>query len=220
MDMLDNADEEQPARAPAGSCTLDPARMIAGVPRRIAGSEEFPDPAEVRAGVDGAAYKAALARFASGVTITTTRVDGVDHAMTATAFTSVSLRPPLVLVCVERVARFHAAVVASGTWGVSLLAADTEDVATWLATRGRSLDRQLDGIAIQRGRTGVPLLAAATARLECRTWAVHDGGDHSIVVGEVLAAEVGTRDDPLVYYDGEFHTAAPTPAAGARERDS
>ncbi|MEQ4207889.1 flavin reductase family protein [Actinopolymorpha sp. B17G11] len=168
-------------------------------------------------------YRRALARFASGVTIVTTQVDGVDHAMTASAFTSVSLRPPLVLVCVERVARFHEAVLASGRWAVSVLPADAHDVATWLAMRGRALDGQLAGIAIRRGITGAALLADAIATLECRTWAVHDGGDHSIVVGEVVAAEPvngladlpadpaawGGRSPspaPLVYFAGGYRT--------------
>jgi flavin reductase len=173
--------------------------------------------------VDDASYRRALARFASGVTIATTRSDGIDHAMTASAFTSVSLRPPLVLVCVERIARFHEAVLASGSWGVSVLPYDAHQVATWLATRGRPLGGQLEGISIRRGVTGAALLVDAIATLECRTWAVHDGGDHSIVVGEVVAAEqVDARADlpadptadghvpappsPLVYFSGGYRT--------------
>lgn len=142
--------------------------------------------------VDVATYRTTLRRLASGVTVVTTRHHGLDHAMTASAFTSVSLRPPLVLVCVEKVARFHRAVLATGVWGVSILAADAADVANRLASRGRSIRGQLHGIEVHRGRTGVPLLGRALAWLECRTWAVHDGGDHSIVVGEVVTAQ--TRD--------------------------
>lgn len=177
----------------------------------VVGSAEEVRP-EAWVPVDGVRYRAAMARFASGITVTTTRVDGVDHAMTASAFTSVSLRPPLVLVCVEKVARFHAAVLASGSWGVSVLAASDHAVATWLATRGRSLATQLDGMATWRGVTGAPLLAGAAATLECRTWAVHDGGDHSIVVGEVVAADVGddarATEEPLVYFAGGYRTTS------------
>jgi flavin reductase len=181
-----------------------------------------PDPT-----VDAAAYRRAVGHFASGVTVCTSRVGGTDHAMTASAFTSVSLRPPLVLVCVERRARFHEAVLASGRWGVSILPTDAHEVATWLAMRGRALEGQLAGIAIRRGLTGAALLADAIATLECRTWAVHDGGDHSIVVGEVIAAEPvdgpvnGLGDHacdeatpasnasspaPLVYFAGGYRT--------------
>ncbi len=157
--------------------------------------------------VGEADYRAALARFAGGVTIVTTRLDGVDHAMTASAFTSVSLSPPLVLVCVEKIARFHPAVLSAGTWGVSVLTADAHEVATRLARRGRPLQGQLDGIPVHRGRTGAALLSAAAARLECRTVAVHDGGDHSIVVGEVVGADIPPDPGPaLVYYAGGYHS--------------
>ncbi|MGW0228781.1 flavin reductase family protein [Actinopolymorpha singaporensis] len=161
--------------------------------------------------VGEADYKAAMARFASGVTIVTTCLDGVDHAMTASAFTSVSLSPPLVLVCVEKIARFHSAVLSVGTWGVSVLTDDSHQVATRLARRGRPLQGQLDGIPVHRGVTGAALLSTAAARLECRTVAVHDGGDHSIVVGEVVGTDAPADPAPaLVYYAGGYH------AVGAR----
>jgi flavin reductase (DIM6/NTAB) family NADH-FMN oxidoreductase RutF len=108
--------------------------------------------------------------------------------MTVSAFTSVSLDPPLVLFCAEKIARFHDAVLAEGSWAVSVLAEDDEKTARWLATRGRPLDGQLEGVAHHPGpATGAPLLDDALAALECRTTAVHDAGDHSIVVGEVEA---------------------------------
>ncbi len=153
----------------------------------------------------------------------TTRHGDVDHAMTASAVTSVSLRPPLVLVCVEKVARFHGAVLATGVWGVSILSADAARVASHLAHRGRPIHGQLDGADVHRGRTGVPLLGRSLAWLECRTWAVYDGGDHSIVVGEVVEARIrgeggGPADEgqsgtgtstsvsPLVYVNAAYHT--------------
>ncbi|WP_020580263.1 flavin reductase family protein [Actinopolymorpha alba] len=174
--------------------------------------------------VDAAAYRAALARYASGVTIVTTRLDGDDRAMTATAFTSVSLAPPLVLVCVEKAARFHDAVLASGIWAVSVLAAgaESEQVASRLATRGRPLSGQFGGIATHRSLTGAPLLTDAIARLECRTWAVYDGGDHSILVGLVVSTEAGTPGDgpdnpaALVYYSGGYH---PVPRIAGQAED-
>src|SRR6202022_2391586 len=113
---------------------------------------------------------------------------GTGHAMTVSAFASVSLEPPLVLFCAEKIARFHDAVLAAGSWAVSILAEDAEKTARWLATRGRPLDGQLDGVAHHPGpATGAPLLDDAIAVLERRTTAVHDAGDHSIVVGEVEA---------------------------------
>lgn len=154
------------------------------------------------------AFRAALARFATGVTVVTTVApDGTDHAMTANAFTSVSLDPPLVLVCVEKVARFHDAVIHNGHWGVSILAADGHRAAAWFATRGRPLAGQLDQFSYERGAvTGAALFTDALATLECRTTAKHDGGDHVIVVGEVISARVLRSDDPpLLYYESAYH---------------
>jgi flavin reductase (DIM6/NTAB) family NADH-FMN oxidoreductase RutF len=166
-----------------------------------------------------AAYRAALRRFASGVTIVTTagtgpEQDAVDHAMTATAFTSVSLDPPLVLVCVEKIARFHQAILDAGVWGVSILAETGQQAADALAIRGRELDGQLTAYAIKRGVTGVALFTDALARLECRTTATHDGGDHTIVVGEVVSAEAINNEaqiGPLVYYAGRYSSATNAP---------
>jgi flavin reductase (DIM6/NTAB) family NADH-FMN oxidoreductase RutF len=135
--------------------------------------------------VDYASFRRAAGQFASGIVVVTTRG---GHAMTVSAFTSVSLDPPLVLFCAEKIARFHDAVLAEGSWAVSILAEDDEKTARWLATRGRPMDRQLDGVAHHPGpATGAPLLDDALAVLECRTTAVHDAGDHTIVVGEVEA---------------------------------
>lgn len=154
-----------------------------------------------------------LGRFGTGITIVTTVADGADHAMTVSAFTSVSLDPLLVLFCAEKIARFHEAVVAAETWAVSVLGETGEEASRWFATRGRPLEHQLDGWPTHRGeRTGAPIFDAAIAALECRTHAVHDGGDHSIVLGEVLAvSRPDETSGPLLYYDGHYHGAHPLP---------
>ena len=91
-------------------------------------------------------FREAVSRFATGITVVTCVVDGVDHAMTANAFASVSLDPLLVLVCVERESRFHEAIAATHAWGVSILPADAEPTARWLATKGRPLARSAGAI--------------------------------------------------------------------------
>jgi flavin reductase (DIM6/NTAB) family NADH-FMN oxidoreductase RutF len=153
------------------------------------------------------AFAQALRRFATGVTVVTCTVDSEDHAMTANAFTSVSLEPPLVLVCVEKVTRFHAAVLTAGTWGVSVLDESARQAATWFATRGRPLERQFARFPHTRGEhTGAPLLIGALSTLECRTRATYDGGDHTIVVGDVLSVATAQPDrGPLLYYEGGYH---------------
>jgi flavin reductase len=158
--------------------------------------------------VDADVFRRAAAYFASGVTVVSTLAGGIEHAMTASAFTSVSLEPVQVLVCVEKDARFHDAVMESGTWAVSMLPAHARPTADWFASKGRPLIGQFDRFPHHAGPvTGAPLLDDALSWLECRTTAVHDGGDHDIVLGLVLAAVVGDRDAaPLVHYRSHYGT--------------
>lgn len=154
-----------------------------------------------------------MGRLATGVTVVTTRShDGFDHAMTANSFTSVSLDPLLVLVCVEHGTRFHAAAIAQDTWGVSVLDATATAAARWFATAGRPLEGQLERVRYHRGPlTGSALLDGALATLECRTTQRHEAGDHTIVVGEVLALAMPSPDaDALLHWAGGFRSTRPT----------
>jgi flavin reductase (DIM6/NTAB) family NADH-FMN oxidoreductase RutF len=156
--------------------------------------------------VDPHVYRRVVGRFATGVTVVTTVADGVAHALTVNSFASVSLDPVLVLFCVERDTRLHDPVLASGRWAVSVLAADAEDAARWFASSDRPVDGQLAGFAHTPGPvTGAPVLDDALTSLECRTWAAYDGGDHTIIVGEVCGlgavADAGTA---LLYLDGGY----------------
>jgi flavin reductase len=166
-------------------------------------STAAPDPT-----VDPALFRRTVGHFATGVTVCTTRVGNLDHAMTASAFTSVSLEPVLVLVCVDKEARFRDAVLEAGTWAVSVLSPAGRRAAEWFATKGRPLVGQLDRYPHHRGATGAALLDGALGWLECRTEAVYDGGDHDIVLGAVIAAAEGDRDAAgLLYHRGHYdHT--------------
>ena len=156
--------------------------------------------------IDSDSFRRVVGRFATGVTVVTTCVDGVDHAMTASAFTSVSLDPVLVLVCVEKDARFHDAILESGSWAVSVLAASGRRAAEWFATRGRPLVGQLDRVAHHRGAiSGAALLDDSLAWMQCRTTAVYDGGDHDVVLGAVVeVARSEIEGPPLVFYRGAY----------------
>lgn len=147
-------------------------------------------------------FRRAVGRFATGVTVVSTVVYGHHHAMTANAFTSVSLDPLLVLVCVENDSRFHDAVLERGEWGVSVLDGTGRGTADWLATPGRPLIGQLDRVPHHRGPvTGVALLDQSLSTLECRTTAVHPGGDHVILVGSVVGAWLAPDErGPLLYH--------------------
>lgn len=154
-------------------------------------------------------FREAVSRFATGITVLTCVADGVDHAMTANAFASVSLDPLLVMVCVERESRFHGAISASQTWGVSILAADDEPTSRWFATRGRPLVGQLERSDYHRSpHSGVAWIDGALTSLECRTTSISRAGDHDIVVGEVVELEIAsdTSLEPLLYYRRSYRT--------------
>jgi flavin reductase (DIM6/NTAB) family NADH-FMN oxidoreductase RutF len=159
--------------------------------------------------VDIQAFRRAAGQFPSGIVVVCTTLGGNPHAMTVSAFTSVSLDPLLVLFCAEKIARFHDTVLEAGVWSVSVLDEADEKTARWLATRGRPLEGQLDTISHHPGEaTGVPILDSALAALECRTTAAHDGGDHTIVVGEVVGVTEPRADDPLIHHAGRYRRLA------------
>jgi flavin reductase len=172
-------------------------------------TQTTPD-AEGRAHPDVDTFRQAMGRFATGVTMLTTRSRDVDHAMTASALTSVSLDPMLLLVCIEREGRFHDVVLDAGFWGVSVLSSHHRPGADWLATRGRPLHGQLDRLPHHHGpQTGVALLDDALSTFECRTTAVHQAGDHSIVVGQVVSVTSAAHSgEALVYYRGRYGSLA------------
>jgi flavin reductase (DIM6/NTAB) family NADH-FMN oxidoreductase RutF len=156
--------------------------------------------------VDQHAFRHVAGRFPTGISVVATRHGGVDYAMTVSAFSSVSLDPLLVLICVEKITRFHEAVLASGAWAVSMLSDDAEEVSRWFAAKGRPTNRQMADYAHHPGQqTGMPVLDQAVAVIECRTRAVYDGGDHDILLGDVIGvwADAAPRK-PLVYFEGGY----------------
>ena len=151
--------------------------------------------------IDADAFRAALGRFTSGVTVVTTRdAQGSDHGMTVSAFCSVSLVPPLVLACIGHEASMHGLALRADHFGVSILASGQEALARRFADQ-RS-DR-FDGIGYSRGRLGVALIDDALAHLECTVVDRHEAGDHTIIVGRVEAAAYD-QGRPLVYYRGGY----------------
>lgn len=163
-------------------------------------------------------FREAVSRFATGITVVTCVVDGLDHAMTANAFASVSLDPLLVLVSVERDSRFHEAVSTARAWGVSILRSRAEPTARWLATKGRPLEGQLEQVAHHRSPVlNVAWIDDSMASLECRTVDTFKAGDHDIIVGEVVNIEtadagddaVASPLDPLLYFQRRYRRFNP-----------
>jgi flavin reductase (DIM6/NTAB) family NADH-FMN oxidoreductase RutF len=156
--------------------------------------------------VEQASLREVMARFATGITVLTAA--GADgHGMTANAFSSVSLEPSLVLCCVARTARMHAAIIAARYFGVSILGGDQEELARYFADKRRpSGAAQFDAVDWRPGpSTGAPLLSGALAWLECELVESYDGGDHSIFLGSVLSAGRGPDGHALLFFGGACH---------------
>lgn len=146
-------------------------------------------------------FRHILSHFASGVTVVTTwDADGRPTGLTASAFASVSLDPPLILVCVDHRAQCYPAIHASGRFAVNILAAEHETVSRRFASTEAD---KFGSVPHRPGPLGLPLLTEALAHLECRTVHAYPGGDHTIFVGEVEAAQA--RDgEPLLYFRGSY----------------
>jgi flavin reductase (DIM6/NTAB) family NADH-FMN oxidoreductase RutF len=152
-------------------------------------------------------FRRTLSCFASGVTIVTaSQTDGQPTGLTASAFSSVSLEPPLVLVCISRGAQSHPAMLASGRFAVNILGADQEAVAQRFAVRSGPGSDKFAGLRWTRGDLGLPLIDGALAQLECSTVQTYAGGDHTIFLGQVERARCceDRADDPLLYHRGQY----------------
>lgn len=173
------------------------------------------DPAHRRE-QDAGSLRSVLGRFGTGVTVLS--VGGVNcHGMTANSFTSVSLDPPLVLACVAKSALMHAAILAAGSYGVSILGAHQERLARYFADRRRPSGVDQFDVAdwFPGTYSGAPLLVGSLAWLECQLVEAYDGGDHSIFVGRVLDMGRELGGGALMFFEGGFHHIEPPSARSA-----
>lgn len=146
-------------------------------------------------------FRAVLGRFASGVTVLTTRdAQGGDHGMTVSAFCSVSLEPPLILACIDRKTEMLPVLRHATHAGISILSEEQEQISRRFAELPEG---RFDGVGFIRGESGVALLSDALAHLECRVVDQFDGGDHVIFLAEVEAVS-SQPGQPLLYYRGGY----------------
>ena len=151
--------------------------------------------------VDKAEFRLALGHFAAGVTVVTAKSDdGHLGGITVTAFTSLSLEPPLILICIDKRARMHDRLPVGGHFAVNMLSQDQELVSRQFAT---SKGDPFHEIGYREGATGAPVIQDAIAAVECRVVNHLAGGDHTIVIGEVQATHV-QEGKPLVYFRGGY----------------
>jgi len=153
-------------------------------------------------------FRRVLGHFCSGVTVITTMdAEGRPAGLTASAFTSVSLNPPLILVCVSHDAHSYAALAGATHFAVNILAAHHEAVSTRFATKpARHPSEKFEGVDFCKSALGLPVLSDSLAALECAVVHAYPAGDHTIFVGRVEAAD--SRGDgglePLLYYRGKY----------------
>ena len=146
-----------------------------------------------------------LGRFATGITVATTRVGDELFGMTANAVTSLSLDPPLVELCVDKRAQFLAALKESGFFALNILTEAQEALSRRFAQRG---PKEFTDIAWTTAATGAPIFTEALGWVDCKVAEVLPGGDHEIFLGEILAGDC--RDGrPLLYYGGNYAKLAP-----------
>lgn len=152
--------------------------------------------------IDQAEFRRVMGHFASGVTVVTVCLEGTCHGITVSSFCSLSLEPPLVLICIDRRYSSHEKIRQAETFAINILAEDGE----WLSRHFAS--REVDKFAkvgYHTGESGAPLLDEALATIECRLVDQYPGGDHTIYVGQVLAISAQAEGRPLLYFRSGYH---------------
>lgn len=157
--------------------------------------------------VDNVLFKHVMRQWASGVTVITTLSGDKLIGVTASAFNSVSAEPPLVLVCLSRKLYTHRVVEESGIFAVNILSAGQAEIGKLFAGMYPQVQDRFAGLAYTTAVTGAPILPATAGWLDCEVRQAYAGGDHTIFVGEVLAASASEQVEPLVYHNhrwGQF----------------
>ena len=155
--------------------------------------------------VDQETFRRACSKFATGITIATVLApDKSPHGLTVNAFTSVSLAPPLVLICLDYRVTVLDSFRSAKYYGINILSEDQRDLSARFAQKGRD---RFEGIAWSSGSTGVPLLEGILAGFECRLVQVVEAGDHAILIGEVSEAHF-REGRPLLYFNREYQRLA------------
>lgn len=150
--------------------------------------------------IDALSFRKAMSTFPSGVTVITTAEGRKRWGMTVASFASLSLDPPLVIACLETRVETRAAVERTRHFGVSILAAGQASISNQFASR---VPDRFEGVAVRPGALGDPLIEGAVCQLECRVYDVFPGGDHTIIVGEVLDSTT-TDEESLLYWRSRY----------------
>ena len=148
-----------------------------------------------------------MRRWASGVSILTTRREGGIMGITVSSFCSVSLTPPLILACIDKKARSHQLIEKHRSFAINVLKSGQERLSELAAGHAGERGNWLEGVRYRKAETGAPILNDCLAWFDCSLEAIHEGGDHTIFVGRVEAAG-HSEGRPLLYFEGEYHRPA------------
>ena len=154
--------------------------------------------------LDSQTLRLTMRQWATGVTIVTSVVGTERSGMTVSSFTSVSLEPPTVLVCLNKNTRTHGYVAQSGVYAISLLSANQESLSNRFAGLDPDLEDRFEGIPVTTAETGSPLLVGALAWLDCRVKQSIDTSTHTIYIGEVVDVQVHEENEPLIYHNRRY----------------
>ena len=144
-------------------------------------------------------FRLAMRNWATGVSVVTTEYQGVRHGMTVNSFTSISLTPPLVLVSLERKTRTHGLVVKSGIFGITILSENQQSVSDCFAGRCGDHENRFANLETHTLVTGAPFIDGGLVYLDCRVVTTYNASTHTLVIGEVVASQLGKDDQPLIY---------------------
>ncbi|MCA1832424.1 MAG: flavin reductase family protein [Actinomycetota bacterium] len=153
--------------------------------------------------IDASELRRVMGHFATGVTVVTSMLDGRPCAMTANSVASVSLSPPLVMFCPDNESETRRGVEQSGFFAINILEEGSERISRDFSARGPKI---WDGIGFHAEETGAPVFEDSLAWVDCSVFAQYPGGDHLIVVGEILRADAHAHGNPLLFYRGGYHT--------------
>lgn len=148
-------------------------------------------------------FRAALGRFASGVTVVTVAHNGVRTGLTVSAFCSVSLNPPYILICIDKQSTSNDTLTSAGAFAVNILAEDQDGLSNHFAKR---IEEKFDSVAYHDGKLGMPILEDTLGHLECTVVNTVDAGDHFIYIGQVESSGVNTDRKPLLYYHSQYRS--------------
>ncbi len=154
--------------------------------------------------VNSLEHRLALRHWTTGVTIVSVNFQGVQHGMTVSSFTSVSLSPPTVLISIEKTTRTHQLLMKAGFFGVTILNSDQKEISDRFAGRKTEYQDRFEGLKVHTILTGAPFLEGGLSYLDCKVIDAHLVGTHTLFIGEVLAVEISHDGEPLVHFNQHY----------------